>query len=131
MKIKMKTLIDGIFYVNYWRFMNSNPNLGEKLEIAHASLAITAPSILYFILFIGICGINNYTIFMTKSTFFICYAIYNILGIIYFFCRYKNIITEHDKYNNKKYKIITWLFYGSIFFSLLIGTYLLYLSNTR
>lgn len=129
----MKTLIDGIFYINYWRFRNSSPNSIEKIEVFRASLAITAPSAVYFLLFLGICEICGSNIFedIRKSIFFSFYAIVNVLGLIYYFYKYKKIIIEHNKYNNRKYKSITGLFYALFVLSTIIGVTLLYISSIK
>ena len=129
MKMKKRILIDGIFYNTFWRFRNDDPGSTDKIETFRAAMTM---AILFYIYPLPIYGISefyglNFSIFenLTDNQIFSYFAIVTILVLIYYFCRYKKIITEHDKYNNKKYKIITVLYIVSIFLSPVISGFFL------
>jgi hypothetical protein len=121
MKMKKRILIDGIFYNTFWRFRNDDPGSTDKIETFNASLVIAILFYMYPFLLYGISEFYclNISIFenLTNNQIYTYFAIVNVLVLIYYFCRYKKIIKEHDKYNNKKYKIITVLYIVSIFLS--------------
>ena len=125
----MTNMLDGLYYSYYWMYEKAGyGKWGSHLAVIFLMVVISAP-------YIGILWCIPYLLYST-SVYILGVEIPMYIGfflVSVFLCirfgwrkRFVYIISQHDKYNNKKYKrlrnmgIISFWIGGLIFFTICI-----------